>query len=428
MPMQERVQLARALAEKHGRRLTDVDDWRPLLQFTQGNPLTLTVLVGQALRDGLKTRDQIDAFVTRLRAGAAAFEDEESEGRSQSLGASLRYGFERAFTEDERKQLALLHFFQGFVDVDVLMLMGDPDADWCLPEVRGLTREAGMALLDRAAEVGLLTAHGGGYYSIHPALPWFFKGLFDTHYPAPAAPSPDIRDPSLSAARAFVAAMGELGNYYHSQYDEGNRDVIAALTAEEANLLHARQLARTHGWWSAVISAMQGLRTLYDHTGRRAEWARLVQEIVPDFVDPATDGPWPGREEEWSLVTEYRVRLVREARHWAEAERLQGVRVEWDRPRAAPALAVPPDARDAAQRNAIRTLAVSLHELAQIQRELGQPACVASYEESLGLAEQIGDRARCRRLCLQPGPCLHGPSRPPRSRAGGALVSAQPGA
>ena len=33
----------------------------------------------------------------------------------------------------------------------------EPKANWCLPEVRGLTFEAGIALLDRAAEVGLLT-------------------------------------------------------------------------------------------------------------------------------------------------------------------------------------------------------------------------------------------------------------------------------
>ncbi|MEO8497669.1 MAG: CHAT domain-containing protein, partial [Planctomycetota bacterium] len=98
MPMQERVQLARALAERHNRRLIEVDDWRPLLRFTQGNPLTITVLVGQALRDGLKTRDQITAFVDQLRAGEAAFDDEASEGRTRSLGASLSYGFEHAFT------------------------------------------------------------------------------------------------------------------------------------------------------------------------------------------------------------------------------------------------------------------------------------------------------------------------------------------
>ncbi len=182
MPPAERVQLARAIAAKRRQALTVVDDWRPLLRFTEGNPLTLTVLVGQALRDGLKTREKIVAFVERLRSGEAAFDDEAEQGRSRSLGASLSYGFSHAFTEPERSQLAVLHLFQGFVDVDVLQAMGHPNADWCLPELRGLTPESGMAILDRAAEVGLLTAHGGGYYSIHPALPWFFKSLFDAQF------------------------------------------------------------------------------------------------------------------------------------------------------------------------------------------------------------------------------------------------------
>ena len=44
--------------------------------------------------------------------------------------------------------------------------------------------------------------------------------------------------------RAFVEAMGELGYEYDYQYNQGNRDVIAALQAEEANLLRARDLAR----------------------------------------------------------------------------------------------------------------------------------------------------------------------------------------
>ena len=128
MPMQEPVQLARAVAQKHGRRLAEMEDWRPLLRYTQGNPLTITVLVGQALRGGVKTREQIEAFVAQLRSGEAAIEDEAGEGRSKSLGASLSYGFEHAFGEEERKQLALLHFFQGFVDVDVLVAMGNPKA------------------------------------------------------------------------------------------------------------------------------------------------------------------------------------------------------------------------------------------------------------------------------------------------------------
>ena len=433
MPMQERVELTRALAEKRGRRISEVADWRPLLRFTEGNPLTITVLVGQALRDGLTKIEQIDDFVAKLRAGEARFDDEASEGRTRSLGASLSYGFDHAFSEDERKQLALLHFFQGFVDVDVLKAMGDPGAEWCVPEVRGLTREAGIALLDRAAEVGLLTSHGGGYYTIHPAVPWFFKSLFDTYYAGPAssttADHPGGLDPRASRPmRAFVEAMGGLGDYY---FKGGNRDVIEMLVAEEANLLHARRLSRRNGWWRPVTSTMQGLRALYDQTGRRAEWKGLVVEIVPDFVDPATDGPRPGREGGWAFVTEYRVELARQVRDWAEAERLERLGMDWARRRAeevvnrhSGGVALPvvthepqaggselppaPPAEPLAfrdrlaavltglsdnDRNAIRSLAASLHELGQIERERQEPGCIASYEESLDLAEWIGDHA-----------------------------------
>ena len=383
MPAQEMLELTRALADKQQRRITDVKDWRPLLDFTQGNPLTLTVLVGQALRAGLRDRTHVDAFVDRLRAGETVFEDETSEGRTKSLGASLSYGFEHAFSEAERKQLAVLHLFHGFVNVLALCLMGNPDADYCLPEVRGFTPEHGIALLDRAAEIGHIAALGGGSYSIHPALPWFFTKLFDKHYAGS----------ETRATRAFVKGMGELGNDYHNQYGAGNRNVIAQLAAEEANLLYARRLAREHGWWNDVIGTMQGLAELYDHTGRRAEWARLIEEIVPDFVDPATDGPLPDREDLWGIVTGYRVRLASGRRHWAEAERLQRRRMDRQRERAATALALPLDKLDGASRNSIRSLAACLHQLGEVQREQGQPQCVKAYRESLDLSERIGEQS-----------------------------------
>jgi len=339
-------------------------------------------LAGQALREGLRTKEQIEVFVARLRSGEAAFSDEINEGRSRSLGASLAYGFEQAFSERERKKLALLHLFQGHVDVDVLRVMGESEAPWCLPEVRGLSLEEGIALLDRAAEVGLLTAFGGRYYGIHPTLPWFFKSLFERCYTAE----------DLAAVRAFIGAMGELGNYYAAQYAEGNRGVLAELQAEEANLLHALRLAQACGLENGGIKTMQGLQPLYELTGQRAEWKRLVEEIVPNFVDPKSDGPVPGREEAWSFVTEYRIRLAEEERQLAEAERLQIVLVDWHRRRAASALARPARELKSVEQNAIRSLSVSLHELGQIRRELGRAECVPAYEESLELCEQIGDR------------------------------------
>jgi len=196
--MQERLQLAGAVLERRGRQLAELPELTPLLRFTRGNPLTILVTMGEALRAGIDTSARVDAFVTALRGGEVDFADEASEGRSKSLGASLSYGFDTAFTDDERKVLALLHLFQVFINVDVLRAMGNPKAEWCLAHVRGLTRDRGIALLDRAAEIGLLHAHGNGYYGIHPALPWYFSALF----------SRDFYDDSDGARRAFAGAMG----------------------------------------------------------------------------------------------------------------------------------------------------------------------------------------------------------------------------
>ena len=137
MPMQERLQLAGAIVAQRGRRLADLPDLTPLLRFTRGNPLTILVTVGEALRAGIDTKARFDEFVTALRGGEVKFEDEEAEGRSKSLGASLSYGFGVAFDEDERKILALLHLFQGSVAVSALQIMGDPNTEWCLEAVRG---------------------------------------------------------------------------------------------------------------------------------------------------------------------------------------------------------------------------------------------------------------------------------------------------
>jgi hypothetical protein len=384
MPMRERRQLAGAILANRGKRAQDLPDLTPLLRQTQGNPLTILVTMGAALRAGIDTTERLEAFVRRLRNGEAEFEDETSEGRSRSLGASLAYGFE-GFSVEERKILALLHLFQGFVDVQALQIMGHSGADCCLEAVRGLSREQGIALLDRAAEIGLLTGHGNGYYGIHPALPWYFRERFEQDHPAAGGEAERAR-------RAFVAAMGGLGNYYANQYEGGQRGVLAVVAAEEDNLLAAWRLAREHGWWYGVISAMQGLRTLYDNTGRPAAWRRLVDAVVPEFVDPTTEGALAGREELWSLVIEYRVRLAQAERRWPEAARLQRLRVDWDRERAAPALAVPAEGPDDRQRHLIRMLVASLHALAEIQREQGEPACIQGYEDSRRLAGEIGDR------------------------------------
>src|SRR5215467_14033767 len=163
MPMRESLQLARALAARYGHHDPGTD-WRPLLRYAAGNPLTITVLVGQALREGHTASEDIEGFVARIQAGEASLEaGEDAElGRARSLAASLSYGFTHAFTDTERAQLAVLHLFRDTADADALRLMGDPGiaGQDAVPQLAGLTHEAAVALLDRAAAIGLLSPLG----------------------------------------------------------------------------------------------------------------------------------------------------------------------------------------------------------------------------------------------------------------------------
>ncbi|MCP4607862.1 MAG: tetratricopeptide repeat protein [Planctomycetes bacterium] len=261
--------------------------------------------------------------------------------------------------------------------------MGDEKDDWSLPELRGNDRDDLISLLDRAAEVGLLTVYGGGFYAIHPALPWFFGDLFERFY----------ADQEQKATWAFVEAMGELGSYYQSAYNSGKHNVIVGLQAEEANLLQAQHLARIHNLWDALIKIFMGLNSLYRDTARESELFVLNAEIKPYFVDLETDGPLLGREKGWGVVTESRVLNAIRARHWNEAERLQRLLVDSARQHIkldnlVNIKEIPPEAWLAFQH-----LAAWLDELGRIQRFRGAPGCVASYKEAFEICMKNKDKA-----------------------------------
>jgi tetratricopeptide (TPR) repeat protein len=379
MLIDERVQLARALAEKHGGCLTDVEAWWPLLRFSAGNPLTITVLIGQALRENLETKEQVTAFVARLRAGEEAFEDEESEGRSKSLGASLSYGFQRSFSQVEKKQLALLHLFHRYLNADTLFYICRSGNQTALPEIDGSVDGSGTALLKRAAEIGLLTAVGGAYYALHPVLPWFLKSFFDQYYRQDRGSNvADTMRPS-AAEHAFAGVMGEFGEMCCSEFQKGHREFLGPVQMDEDNLHFARSLAIANGWWSALIGTMQGLLVLYDNTGRVALWSNLVDELRSVFEGAGSGGPILGRESGWAQMMSYRVRNARYQRNWNEAERLQRRLTDW-RTRSG---------SDRHDENFIILRARDLENLANALLEQGKRECLNVYKDAMEMYSRV---------------------------------------
>lgn len=401
-------QLARALIERRSGNAANLEIQAPLLKLSGGNPLVLEVILGQASRQGIETREDVEALIERLRRGVVDLVVEtgsdhcgvalfSGSNARHALKASVLYGFDHAFEPAEGQILALLAMFQGFVDTDVLIYMGDPQEPWSLPGLSN-RRDILVALLGRATDLGLLTAsrQGEGTYRVHPILPWFFRRHFERYYGSDDASRRVVE-------RAWVEAMGRHSNSLFEAYSRGDLSRIHALRAEEANLLEARRLALRRGWWHRVTSAMQGLYGLYDYSGRLATWASLVEEVVPAFCDSQTGGPLPGREQRWGLVMGYRARLARQKGKLDQAQKLQNLLVDTERATVSETLQRPVRELSHIARSKVRSFGAALHELGQIRRELGRSDCIDVYMEAIELAADLGDRAAASACALNLG-------------------------
>jgi len=381
-PMSRADSAALALAYCKASGWKHMGDWGPLLDYCAGNPLTLRVLSGQAIRLGLHGREPVAKFIQAVRDGEQAIEDaDEAEGRSHSLGASLAYGFHNAFTEEELPVIALLSLFQGVVDVDVLMVMKGKHT---LDSLKAWDENRLSKLLDRVCDAGFLTSIYIPFYSIHPSVPWFLLQVFTRYFSMQYKKVEQI----------WVEAIGDLSNNYHRKFNRGNRKVIEFLNLQEANLLKAWRLAYREGWLELVIDVMQGLRVLYEYQGRNTEWARLVENIIPAYC-LGDDTPVPGREEEYTFVMDYRIRLFRRQEHnLNRAAALQTKRLEWDRRCASSALDVPENVQlNALECQRIRNLAMSIGTLGQILSEQSDIKCINCYEETIHYCRRIGNTA-----------------------------------
>ena len=429
LPSREALQMTRKLVESLDGSTTDMSRCAPLVKFSQGNPLALRLLVCQASAERALTATQMSALAEKV-AGLGA----------EPGQAALSYVLKTGFTQRDHDVLALLQLFKMGVDLDRISAMVAPHRSWALSDLAKSIRTSpgskSESPLERARQLGLLVAEDPKFYRIEPALGERLEDLFSRRYPgevktveAPALERRASRKSALSggflservrsriaasrlgkreeeavdealaddgsnkaekAVRAFVQSYSDWGRRVSAELRTGQNDALPKVEKNEANLLHACQLARQREWWDITVGPLHALGALYEQSGRATIWQELVEDLAVDCVDPRTRGPLHGRDEYWRAVIEQRIRLAIRQGSYTWALELQKVAATWDRDQVAGAMDLPFEELDIRQRNALMNLAESLNRLGQIARFDTSPLHHAE-EEAIEICEQLGE-------------------------------------
>jgi hypothetical protein len=378
------AKLARRVAATRKHDITNIRDWLPVLEFAGGNPLTIQILVRQAVHCGVRDAGAIQHFVKRVSAGGREIVEGGFLHQDKALLASLRYGFNAAFTRFERRQVALVALFRTVVDAETLSLMGEPRTGWTLGEIQGINRADAERLLKRATDVGILGHRRRYRYTVHPALPWFLTDVMNAYYQGPRA---------VAAQRAFAGALGDVGVTAADQIQRGNRYFLEYVSEEELNFVNALRIALVTRMTDSIFGTVTALFWLYHAERRLNELEELLQEISP-VIDVMAESLVPDRMGLWAQTTHLGIVLARERRSYDVAKRLIEALERRLRETFKKALANQTAALSPAERVGISWLCVALHEKGTIGMSQNDPACRQAFEEDFVLSVRIGDNAR----------------------------------
>ncbi len=288
--LREAQEMAYSVLRHSGMDASDIGRLPPmndLLNHLGGNPLAI-----QAILPELQ-RMTPDALLTSLQSGEAGVSgDGPTQGPMSPLWTALRYGL-RALETTDGLRFSLLGMFLRFVNATALAAFSSSDG---APELlRDLDRDFWVRTLDRVDEGGLVSGVSNGGYVIHPALPYFLRGLLREA----------LAEQRNWLERTYVKVYSTYGDSLVHGLAGHAQEALILLGAEEGNLKHGLSLARQLEQWDDAAGIFRALDRLFDTRARWAERGSLTTEWEGVVAD-GQGGPLPGREQCWIAVLESR--------------------------------------------------------------------------------------------------------------------------
>ena len=188
------------------------------------------------------------------------------------------------------------------------------------------------------------------------------------------------------------------------RWEEGDKEQIGLLNAEEPTFKNALILAHRNHWIGALTGLLKGLRLVYIQSRRYLPWARLLNTIAKDYL--TIHGKLrQDISNEAILYVEYCVEVNKLRERFIEAANWQELRVDWERLQAASVLHVDPQESDGDLLQKILNLAFALSTSGELLMNAGSPKAIKVYKDAFRLVKPLknNDLAAQYAYCIADG-------------------------
>jgi tetratricopeptide (TPR) repeat protein len=337
-----------------------------LLAWLNGHPLAMRLTLPR-----LDTTDPSDLLADLRGTTPLPAADSPDVGRTTSIAASITYSYTH-LSEQTRRLLPAVSLFHGIADVDVLAAFS---AEETVPgRFAGISGDEWSAVLDDAAQVGLLTGMGMGMYQVHPALPGYLAAGWHAEDPA------GYDQQRQACEQALSAACAAFSRWLSRQIDSGDAALAYAVIGWQRRTLGAMLgHALDHRGWGDAEGIIRALDAYWDARGLSAEAGAWADRVLDATTGPG-QAPLEPAEPLWLYTNIHQANRQQDAGQPFQAAQAyrRALAYLYDQP-----------ATDWTRGN----IAVISHQLGMAAQDQGQlDEAQDWYHQSLAIDEELGNR------------------------------------
>lgn len=352
----------------HKSTVFESEAWRPVLDFTQGNP---RVVLDIAEMIAANPEAQPSVILELARSRPVGLDP-------GAIGNVLS-----ALAPEDADCVAMATLFEGAVSSRGLRMLASAGS-------AAHPAEDANAAFGKLCEAGLATPLGSSYFQMHPGLPGLLLTEFEHRHP-------DERGKRIRAAAVTLLASVCAVFCRHGDCGEPNAHEIQARTLGliEPTIRRVLEHAIATAKWREAHSLSAALRQLLTEQGRRLEWQRLADSLKESVADGPTGAPHSGIEGLRHLLREDHIEQLIRLHSLAEAAWLQERLLQQVRHEHA-GMEGP-----AVHEFEKQVVIPQLRRMGNIFREQHDPGAIRYCLEALQIAQKLGSTVEEQRIASQ---------------------------